>query len=276
MTTAYNNRQKTKYLFYAVFICLILLVFDVVKLKYRYTAGEIIYNGYFGHTVIGTKNSKWMQNQWIKAIPKESKRLIIRAGTTDMINPSASEIDCGDGIFYVAESIDLPDGLTTIGDKVFMNTKHLKSIVIPNSVTSLGCCAFARCPDLKSITLSNKITEIPDSCFSGCGSLEKISLPKSVTEIGPNAFAACSNLTSVSIPKSVTKISAKAFDKCFNLREVSVPSKATIEKDAFPPGTIITRGYKAGQAYTPAVSRGAQTETNNVPRRTVIKIQKHK
>ena len=49
MTTAYNNKQKIKFIFYAVFICLILLVFDVVKLNYRYTADEIIYNGYFGH-----------------------------------------------------------------------------------------------------------------------------------------------------------------------------------------------------------------------------------
>ena len=237
------NYRTIKQLFILACIFAVLSYASYRKLTERYVAGGIIYDGYFGHTAVGTKNKKELQNEWIKAVPIESKRFTIRKGTTAVINPYASNSNKqrikGDGIFYVADTINLPDSLTTIGPQVFSNTKGLKSIVIPNSVTSLGKAAFSRCTDLRSITLSDNITEIPDYCFYACIELDSISIPKKVTSIGSHAFAGCTWLKSASIPDSVTKISGKAFAGCDKLKKVSVSQNTVIKSNAFPPKTKI-------------------------------------
>jgi hypothetical protein len=40
------------------------------------------------------------------------------------------------------ESVEIPDGVTTIGESVFESCYRLKSITVPNSVTSVGDRAF--------------------------------------------------------------------------------------------------------------------------------------
>ena len=85
-------------------------------------------------------------------------------------------------------AIDIPDGVTSIGDCAFSDCSSLTSITIPDSVTSIGDEAFHECSSLTSITIPDGVTSIGWSAFSGCSSLTRIMLPDSVETIGEYAI----------------------------------------------------------------------------------------
>lgn len=93
---------------------------------------------------------------------------------------------------------------------------------IPDSVTSIGDRAFSGCRSLSGVTIPDGVISIGDSAFSGCRSLAGVTIPDGVTSIGKYAFAWCESLTSVTIPDSVTSIGDGAFSGCTNLTEIHV------------------------------------------------------
>ena len=94
-------------------------------------------------------------------------------------------------------SVTIPNGVTSIEKKAFMDRSGLTSVTIPYSVTSIGEDAFLRCFGLSSVTI-----------------------PSSVTKIGNSAFCLCYGLTSVTIGSGMASIGAGAFYECRNLRNV--------------------------------------------------------
>lgn len=118
-------------------------------------------------------------------------------------------------------SINIPDSVTSIGDRAFFGCGQLISITIPDSVTSIGDYAFSNCVKLTSITIPDGVTSIGKATFEDCTSLTSITIPDSVTSIGVRAFYGCSSLASITIPDSVTSIGAVAFRDCTNLTDVS-------------------------------------------------------
>jgi hypothetical protein len=114
-------------------------------------------------------------------------------------------------------TVDIPWGVTDIGESAFCGCKSLTSITIPNSVTSIGNGAFKECKSLTSVTIPNSVTSIGDSAFDGCENLTSVTIPNSVTHIGNETFAWCYCMTSIFIPSSVTNIGDGAFLLCENL-----------------------------------------------------------
>ena len=156
----------------------------------------------------------------------------------------------------VVTSIEIPDGVTSIGKYAFYNCSSLTSITIPNSVTSIGSGAFLGCDnlqyneyenglylgntenptlalikakntDITEINISEKTKVIYDHAFSDCSSLISITIPDSVTSIGNRAFLNCSSLTSITIPDSVTSIGDYAFFNCSSLTSITIPDSVT-------------------------------------------------
>lgn len=93
-----------------------------------------------------------------------------------------------------------------------------KNTTIPDSVTSIGHRAFMDCSSLKSITIPNSVKSIEFQAFWGCSSLTNVIIPNSVTWIDEDAFWGCINLKSVTIPNSITSIGEDAFYDCGNLK----------------------------------------------------------
>ena len=118
------------------------------------------------------------------------------------------------------ESIVLPYGLKTIGERAFASCTSLTSIEIPNTVSSIGRDAFAYCDGLKSVTLPKSLTEISKGAFYDCSGLTSIVIPNYVTSIEASAFYGCSGLTSVVIGTAVAKIETYAFWGCNNIKEI--------------------------------------------------------
>jgi hypothetical protein len=132
---------------------------------------------------------------------------------------------------YDVTSVTIPNSITTIGTYVFEYCVSLTSVSIPNLVTSIGERAFSYCVSLTSVTIPNSVTTIGNGVFNECSGLTSITIPNSVTTIGTGAFGGCIGLTSVTIPNSVTSIGIAAFSGCIGLTSVTIPNSVTSIRD---------------------------------------------
>ena len=82
-------------------------------------------------------------------------------------------------------------GNVVFGGRVNGAKNMLQSVEIGDGVTSIGSSAFRSCYSLASITLPDGVTSIGDYAFSYCYSLASITLPDGVTSIGNYAFQGC-------------------------------------------------------------------------------------
>ena len=102
-------------------------------------------------------------------------------------------------------SVNIPDSVTSVGDKAFYNCSSLQAIVIPDSVTSIGNEAFISCDSLQSIQIPNSVTDIGKSAFEYTG-LTSVVLPEGIKSIKMGTFANCRNLRHVQLPKTLRTI----------------------------------------------------------------------
>lgn len=98
-------------------------------------------------------------------------------------------------------TVEIGDGVTSIGKKAFYTCQNLSSVTIPAALETIGDSAFYNCTRLPAtLDLSGtKLTTIDGEAFSGCTSLERVILPDTVTSIGWNAFRNCADGLSVVI-----------------------------------------------------------------------------
>ena len=145
-------------------------------------------------------------------------------------------------------SVEIADGVTTIGISAFSNCSSLKSITIPDGVTAIGEAAFSNCVSLTSITIPDGVTTIKIFTFSNCSSLKSIIIPNGVTSIGGWAFTDCTGLTNITIPDKVTIIGSRAFTNCISLRSVTIGKGVKIiDSYAFDSCTSLTSIYSLPQ-----------------------------
>lgn len=169
---------------------------------------------------------------------------------TQIIMPdSVKDFKFSESITDALQFVNIPNGVTEIGEDAFSECKNLKSITIPNGVTEIGSGAFSGCASLTSITIPDSVTEIGGYAFSECTSLTSVTIPDSVTEIGEAAFTKCTSLTSITIPNGVTKIGLAAFYECTSLTSITIPNGVTkIGGGAFNYCVNIKATYK-GKTY---------------------------
>ena len=86
------------------------------------------------------------------------------------------------------ETVELPKGITAIGEGALNSCPELREIAIPAGVGRIGDFAFGSCPKLERVSLPASLGYIGNSAFSWCRALEEIAIPEGVTEIGPYAF----------------------------------------------------------------------------------------
>ncbi|MBQ8928720.1 MAG: leucine-rich repeat protein [Oscillospiraceae bacterium] len=123
--------------------------------------------------------------------------------------------------------VSLPKGLTSIGNRAFIDCPQLLSVTVPDTVTSIGEYAFSYCEAMESLTLSRSLTSIGEYAFYNCKSLTAISLPDSLTTIDSCAFYNCWKLETVTVPDSVTELEYGVFSNCAALTAVHLPSGLT-------------------------------------------------
>lgn len=141
-------------------------------------------------------------------------------GTGAMTNYSSSSSVPWDSYRSYIKTVEISDGLSSIGEKAFRYCSNLTSVKIPNSVTGIGRYAFADCTSLTSVKISDNLTSIEQSTFESCSSLTSITVPNSVTSIIKYAFRRCTSLTSVVLGNNVTSIGNDVFSGCSSLTDM--------------------------------------------------------
>jgi hypothetical protein len=126
-----------------------------------------------------------------------------------------------------SKRVEIPEGVTSIGEAAFRGCTSLTEIKLSKGVTSIGDIAFWGCSRLKSVIIAEGVTSIGEDAFSECTSLTEIKLPESVTSIGGDAFYDCASLIEIKLPKSITSIGYGAFHYCTSLTKIELPEGVT-------------------------------------------------
>ena len=121
----------------------------------------------------------------------------------------------------VLESVELPDGLTTIYAYAFADCTNLTQINLPEGLTTIYAYAFENCTGITSIHLPDSITTLGYKVFGGCSNLVSANYPvnwvnspsgngSNSYEYG-NVFSGCPKLTEMEIPEGVKVIAPHSF-----------------------------------------------------------------
>ena len=156
----------------------------------------------------------------------ESTGTLEISGTGNMANYSSYNRPWEDSKDLIT-TVNIGNGVTSIGDYAFSDFHKLAKVSIPYGITKIGTYAFEYCSSLTSVAIPNSVTSIGSSTFKNCTGLTSLTIPDSVTSIGSSAFESCTGLTSLTIPNSVTTIGNSAFSGCTGLTSLTIPDSVT-------------------------------------------------
>lgn len=131
------------------------------------------------------------------------------------------------------ESVEVPEGVTTLEDNAFYYCTELKSVSLPESLETIGDKAFSWCSALETIYLPDGITVIPDYCFNECTSLKSVVCSEDLEKIGARAFSGCVALEALAFGDALDFLGNFAFRGCTSLKSVSLPGDCIPEEKAF-------------------------------------------
>jgi len=156
-------------------------------------------------------------------------------------------------------SVDIGNGITSIGSYAFYDHQMIRSVSIPSSVTEIRSNAFAYCQGLTAINIPASVTSIDFLFLQGSASITNIlvdeanavyssadgvlfnrdkstiltfpngksgsyTIPESVKIIGEFAFDKCMKLTSIILPSKVQSIRSHGFFFCTSLTAITIPA----------------------------------------------------
>lgn len=146
-------------------------------------------------------------------------------------HPIIYDIPCGIKYYLNDQEIttlEIPSGITHIGDGVFFRSNNLTNLTLSSKITSAGEYAFNNCNNLKDVRyyiyddLATYIQKGHPAFYVNCGIkyywnnqvITTLEIPTSVTSIGNHAFYGCNGLTSVEFPSNLSSIGDWAFASC--------------------------------------------------------------
>ncbi len=171
-------------------------------------------------------NEDWMKSFVIEILDPKQKSCIIKKykGKTDtVVVPQEVEIDgslytvtaIGDEVFSESnktcriKEVQLPETITSIGDRAFEECRVMEKINIPSGVTHFGEEVFSSCYPNVGCVLYDKGTKLYTYLTSGI--FEDVEVPEGVVEIDAKAFY-YKEMGSVTLPSTLKKIGESAFE----------------------------------------------------------------
>ena len=151
-------------------------------------------------------------------------------------------------------TIEIQDGVTTVGNRVFSGCSGIVRVLLPDSITEIGYEAFKDCPNIAGSVNLSHVEAIRDRAFQRCSSLTELTFSDGLTVIGQSAFYGCAGLEALTIPASASRIGQDAFFLCSGLTWIQVDSgnPAYASED----GVLFTKDQTALLLY-PAAKAGA-------------------
>ena len=135
-------------------------------------------------------------------------------------------------------SVNLGDGITSIGKDTFYGFSSLTNVSLPSTLETIGTKAFYNCTSLASIIIPVGVTTIADETFRGCSSLSSVNFnTMRVSKIGKYAFSG-TKLSSLAFNSYLKTIDQYAFYNCSYLTSVTLTDALTsVAKNAFGTGS---------------------------------------
>ena len=125
-------------------------------------------------------------------------------------------------------TIQIPEGVTRIGNHGFRQSVLVESVVIPTSVTEIGDNAFYMCFGLQSVTLGTGLRTIGESAFNSCMNVKELIIPDNVEHIGHHAFVDWRTATRIVIGSGVQYLGERVFQGANALPAFEVADGNTI------------------------------------------------
>lgn len=95
----------------------------------------------------------------------------------------------------------IPEGITMLGNKSFINQYKVEKIVGPTTLKTIGESAFAYSSSIKEIDLSvTSINGLGGKCFVDCVNLETLMLPDTIKEVSIDNFHNCNKINKIIFP----------------------------------------------------------------------------
>ena len=94
-------------------------------------------------------------------------------------------------------TVNIAEGVTTIGACAFWGCSSLTSVTTPATISTIGFGAFCDCSGLQQVTI--KAGFVGESAFIRCTALRTVTVGSGVTGFGISAFENCPGLTGVYI-----------------------------------------------------------------------------
>ena len=212
--------------------------------------------------------------------------LRLSAGMTNwsyyLTYPTSSSVTAIKGVFKGCTSLTnltIPEGITDIGQEMFMNCTGLQSVTLPASLRNLAyvqpvtvaladsnnSSAFEGCTSLQTVTFSgNNLEIIGQKAFAGCTSLQTISLPDSVKVISRYVFNDCTSLQSVELSENLLMIGQDAFAGCTSVTEIVIPKGVKLSNFVFSGWTAEQTIKFEDSAYTVAWMGADSSHNTNI------------
>ena len=150
------------------------------------------------------------------------------------------------GIDYVLE---LPEGITSIGNGAFYECDSLKYISLPSTLKSFGTTVFHGCGGLEFVDFNNNTNTISVAgwgVFYKCAALKAISLPANMIDIKERMFNSCSSLQAVCLPANLQKMQSNGYGQ----GTFDNNSQMYFVKDSFDVSVCIENGVYDSTRFT--------------------------
>ena len=160
--------------------------------------------------------------------------------------------------------VNLPDGLTTIGNYAFYHCSSLKEITLPDTLIDIGFSAFSE-SGLEQVTIPSSVRRIRENAFRWTpladpngsnwqdngfylddwlieGRAAKLTVKPGTHWIADRPFSYCETyLEEVVLPDSLKEIPSDCFCTCKKVTSITIPSSVTaISDDAFACSGVIS------------------------------------
>ena len=116
------------------------------------------------------------------------------------------------------QSVVLPEGITSIGDRAFANSSSLASLTVSNDKCStdsaISTASIDDCNDAVVAVLPSTVTSIGAQAFSSCAAIKDLDIPSSVQSIGNDAFQGMGADTTIHVHTATAYEQAVA--ACYN------------------------------------------------------------
>ena len=107
--------------------------------------------------------------------------------------------------------MEIPSGITKIGNYAFYNGTEITYAIIPEGVTSIGWSAFEGCVNMTRVDFSETVLDIDSCAFKNCTKLSWSNLSNSIETIGGEAFYNCPGGLMLTFGNNLKRIGQDAF-----------------------------------------------------------------